>query len=224
MRVSVSAVGRTAAYPRLVAQRPGGSLMSPVVIFSLLSQICIQVLVQLVGVYYVRQQPWWALRTQGLPIWRQLACVSWALAKRMQHVLGATCRVRLATALHASFAQMKRQSKIVQQCAMLRKKKMRHLLGQVFTASQKSSARLQWQFRTRAQGAGKTRTHCGGNIADVIMFPKCWLVLPRTHKLCGGHKFCVLNTKIVSENLQKHFLCLHGAEQCRHVLPRTGTS
>ena len=27
--------------------------------------------------------------------------------------------------------------------------------------------------------AGKTRTHCGSNIADLIMFLKCWLVLPR---------------------------------------------
>ena len=34
--------------------------------------------------------------------------------------------------------------------------------------------------------------------------------------------FCVLNTKIVSENLQKHFLCPRGAQQCCRVLPRTG--
>ena len=33
-------------------------------------------------------------------------------------------------------------------------------------------------------GTGKTRTHCGGNIADVIMFPKFWLVLPCVQHLC----------------------------------------
>ena len=43
-------------------------------------------------------------------------------------------------------------------------------------------------------GAGKKRTHCRGNIAHVIMFPKCCLVLPRaqhlwrTQILCPGHK------------------------------------
>ena len=45
--------------------------------------------------------------------------------------------------------------------------------------------------------AGKTRAHCGGNIANVVMFPKCWLVLPRTQH-CGGHKCPVLDTKNVS--------------------------
>ena len=45
-------------------------------------------------------------------------------------------------------------------------------------------------------GAGKTKTHCGGNIADVILFPKCVLVLPSaqhlcpTQILCPGHKKC----------------------------------
>ena len=34
---------------------------------------------------------------------------------------------------------------------------------------------------------GKTRTHCGGNIANVIMFPKCWLVLPRAQHLSDTH-------------------------------------
>ena len=33
----------------------------------------------------------------------------------------------------------------------------------------------------------KTRTHCGGNIASVIMFPKCWLVVPRAQHLCPWH-------------------------------------
>ena len=43
-------------------------------------------------------------------------------------------------------------------------------------------------------GAGKKRTHCRDNIAHVIMFPKCCLVLPRaqhlwrTQILCPGHK------------------------------------
>ena len=40
------------------------------------------------------------------------------------------------------------------------------------------------------------RTHCGGNIADMIMFPKCVLVSPRTQHLCltqilcPGHQKC----------------------------------
>ena len=40
----------------------------------------------------------------------------------------------------------------------------------------------------------QNETHCGGNIVDVIMFPKCWLVLPhaqhlgRTQILCPGQK------------------------------------
>ena len=41
-----------------------------------------------------------------------------------------------------------------------------------------------------AWGPGKTRTHCGGNIADVIMFPKCWLVLPRAQHLCRTQILC----------------------------------
>ena len=46
-------------------------------------------------------------------------------------------------------------------------------------------------------GAGKTRTHCGGNVADVIMFTKCLFVLPRaqhlcpTQMLCPGHMKCL---------------------------------
>ena len=71
------------------------------------------------------------------------------------------------------------------------------------------------------QGAGKTRTHSGGNIADIIMFPKCVLVLPRaqhlcpTQSVCPGHKKCFWS-------LQKHFLCPRGAQQCCLLLPRTG--
>ena len=40
--------------------------------------------------------------------------------------------------------------------------------------------------------------------------------------ICVRHKFCVLDTKNVSENLQKHFLCPRSAQQCCLVLPRTG--
>ena len=46
-------------------------------------------------------------------------------------------------------------------------------------------------------GAGKTKKHCGGNIADVIS--------------------CFQN---VFENLQKLFLCPHGAQQYCHVCHR----
>lgn len=51
-------MGKTDAYPLLVAQRPGGSLMSPVVLFSLISQIIIQTIVQVGGFYYVQSQSW----------------------------------------------------------------------------------------------------------------------------------------------------------------------
>ena len=40
--------------------------------------------------------------------------------------------------------------------------------------------------------------------------------------ICVRHKFWVLDTKNVSENVQKHFLCPRGAQQCCLVLPRTG--
>ncbi|XP_078374483.1 polyamine-transporting ATPase 13A3-like isoform X2 [Oculina patagonica] len=51
-------MGKTEAYPLLVARRPGGSLMSPVVVFSLISQIIVQTMVQVAGFYYVQSQPW----------------------------------------------------------------------------------------------------------------------------------------------------------------------
>jgi len=51
-------MGQTEAYPFLVAQRPGGSLMSPVVLFSLISQIIVQTMVQVAGFYYVQSQTW----------------------------------------------------------------------------------------------------------------------------------------------------------------------
>lgn len=51
-------MGQTEAYPILVAQRPGGSLMCPVVLFSLISQITVQTTVQVAGFYYVQSQTW----------------------------------------------------------------------------------------------------------------------------------------------------------------------
>ena len=52
--------------------------------------------------------------------------------------------------------------------------------------------------------------------ADVIMFPKCWLVLPHAAQhLCPGHKNA-------SESLQKYLLCPHGAQQCFSILPQAG--
>ena len=44
--------------------------------------------------------------------------------------------------------------------------------------------------------SSKTKTHCGSKIAGMIMFPKCWFVLPRarhlwrTRILCPGQKKC----------------------------------
>ena len=71
---------------------------------------------------------------------------------------------------------------------------------------------------TAALGAGKTRTLRCGNIAGVIMYLKCWLVLPRaqhlwwTQILWPGHKKCFLNIPCFS---------VRGAQQCcRRVLPR----
>ena len=71
-------------------------------------------------------------------------------------------------------------------------------------------------------GAGKTGTHCGGNIADVISGCPDVDSFCHARNICGRHKFCVLDAWSVSENLQKHFLCPRGAQQCCRVLPRTG--
>ena len=65
--------------------------------------------------------------------------------------------------------------------------------------------------------------YCGGNIADFVLLPKCWLVLPlarhlwRTQVLCPGHKKTILK-------IFRNTFCLspRGAQQCCHVLPRTG--
>ncbi|XP_058970502.2 polyamine-transporting ATPase 13A3 isoform X1 [Pocillopora verrucosa] len=53
-------MGKTEAYPMLVAKRPGGSLMSPIVLFSLISHIAVQTVVQVAGFYYVRSQSWYS--------------------------------------------------------------------------------------------------------------------------------------------------------------------
>ena len=50
-------------------------------------------------------------------------------------------------------------------------------------------------------GPGKTRTHCGGHIADVIMFPKCVLILPRAQYLCPGHKRCFWKSSFLVSTL-----------------------
>ena len=71
-------------------------------------------------------------------------------------------------------------------------------------------------------GPGKTRTHCGGNIADVIIFPP---------SICSEHKFCVLDTdkglSKPSETFNVSVWCAtmlwhfardgqHGGTQCYH--------
>ena len=67
-----------------------------------------------------------------------------ALAKRMQHVgatlLHATCIVRLATVLHASFTNIKLQSNIVQHHAA-----MLHSFGQGLHGQQRIQFQFEWQ-------------------------------------------------------------------------------
>ncbi|XP_032238659.2 polyamine-transporting ATPase 13A3 isoform X2 [Nematostella vectensis] len=46
-------------YPILVSRRPGGSLVAPIVLVSLISQIVIQITVQVSGFVYVKQQSWY---------------------------------------------------------------------------------------------------------------------------------------------------------------------
>ena len=48
--------------------------------------------------------------------------------------------------------------------------------------------------RTRGGAGGKKRTHCFGNIVDVIMYSKRRLVLPRAQHLWQTRLFCVLDT------------------------------
>ena len=63
--------------------------------------------------------------------------------------------------------------------------------------------------------ARETRTHCRGNIANVIMFRKCWVAFhSRNNYLCTGHE----------KMFHTHFLCPLGVQQCRYVSSRTATS
>ena len=62
--------------------------------------------------------------------------------------------------------------------------------------------------------AGKTRTHSAATLPRWSCFPNIDL-FSHACNICGGHKN-------VSENLQKHFLCPRGLQQCFRVLPRTG--
>ena len=65
-------------------------------------------------------------------------------------------------------------------------------------------------------GAGKTRAHCGGNIADMIMFPNCWLVLPRTQHLWRTQKMFL--------KIFKNISCVRAARNnvAALILQRTG--
>ena len=65
----------------------------------------------------------------------------------------------------------------------------------------------------RAKGAGKTRTHCGRNIADVITFPKCWLVLPRAQHLWRTHNMFL--------KISRNFCCVRARRAT--TLPRFTT-
>ena len=48
----------------------------------------------------------------------------------------------------------------------------------------------------------QTRTHCCGHIvADTNVYP-----FARTGNICCGHKFCIRDTKNVSDFVQKHFV------------------
>ena len=53
------------------------------------------------------------------------------------------------------------------------------------------------------------RTHCGGHIvADTNVSP-----FARAGNICCGHKFCVRDTKNVSEFVQKHFVSAANVSQ-----------
>ena len=68
----------------------------------------------------------------------------------------------------------------------------------------------------------------GGQNEDTLRQQHCWRdhVSQMLTRFATRATFvvdtCVLDTKNVSENFQKHFLCPRGAQQCCHVLPRTG--
>ena len=55
----------------------------------------------------------------------------------------------------------------------------------------------------------QTRTHCCGHIvADTNVFP-----FARARNICCGHKFCVRDTKNVSDFVQKHFVSATNVSQ-----------
>ena len=55
----------------------------------------------------------------------------------------------------------------------------------------------------------QTRTHCCGHIvADTNVSP-----FARARNICCGHKFCVWDTKNVSDFVQKHFVCATNVAQ-----------
>ena len=67
---------------------------------------------------------------------------------------------------------------------------------------------LSWELKQRRRRQGRplrpwqTRTHCCRH--------KCFPVCPR---ICCGHKFCVRDTKIVSDFVQKHFVSATNVSQ-----------
>ena len=70
------------------------------------------------------------------------------------------------------------------------------------------------QRRSEAAGESnlrpwQTRTHCCGHIvADTNVSP-----FARTRNICCGHKFCVRNTKNVSDFVLKHFVSAKNVSQ-----------
>ena len=61
----------------------------------------------------------------------------------------------------------------------------------------------------RETGPWQTRTHCCGHIvADTNVSP-----FSRARNICWGHKFCVRDTKNVSDFVQKHFVSATNVSQ-----------
>ena len=59
-------VGYTAAYPKLVAKRPPGSLVSPGNMFSIMSHIVLVALFQTFAYIYLTMQPWYVFPSQTI--------------------------------------------------------------------------------------------------------------------------------------------------------------
>ncbi|XP_007444123.1 probable cation-transporting ATPase 13A5 [Python bivittatus] len=66
----------THAYPKLAPYRPPGRLLSPPLLLSVLFNVCLNLLVQVFGFLYVKQQAWYSrLRSHcGCPLGNQPAC------------------------------------------------------------------------------------------------------------------------------------------------------